>query len=136
MGRRYRHEAGGQVADWTTTPQYVNRFFTGTITATQTSGSPTEFNVSNYRGYKFTGSGSFVISGGTLLNVEVIVVGGGGGGASSGTSSTAPGGGGAGGVSYHTFDLKPATYTVTIGAGGASSTSGSTCSKSYAAGKI
>jgi hypothetical protein len=64
-----------------------------------------------YRVYHWTGSGSFTLSKGGLL--DVLLIGGGGGGA-----TTQGGGGGAGGHVYRTnFYLPAGTHTVTIGGG-------------------
>ena len=85
-----------------------------------TTGSPTlsspflDTSLNNgiyYRTYTWTGSGSFTLSKGGLI--DVLLIGGGGGGA-----TTQGGGGGAGGHVYRTnFYLAAGTHTVTIGAG-------------------
>ena len=60
-------------------------------------------------------SGNFVVSGSSLA-CQILVVGGGGAG-----GGFAGGGGGAGGASWTpSTTLSPATYTITVGAGGAS----------------
>lgn len=66
----------------------------------------------------FTSPGTFTVSGGTLNNVEYLVVAGGGGGGEFG-------GGGAGGYRNGTRSFTASSYTITIGAAGASDSNGS-----------
>jgi len=72
--------------------------------------------------HTFTGSGTFTPNGSG--NVEVLVIGGGGaGGNSAGANSTMGGGGGAGGfVEKASHAVTAQAYTVTVGAGGDSTT--------------
>ena len=68
--------------------------------------------------HTFTASGTFQVA--TAGNVEVLVVAGGGGGGAGWYA----GGGGAGGLIYNAaFAVTAQTYTITVGAGGAGSTS-------------
>ena len=94
----------------------------GTITNIQDGGN-------NYKVHTFTASGSFVVSdlGSLTSNIEYLVVAGGGSG-----GQNLSGGGGAGGLrtnlSGHplaapSYPVSVGTYTVTIGAGGASQSS-------------
>ena len=75
---------------------------------------------------EFTATGNFVVPSNTSC-VQVILVGGGGGGGYRKTSNTNPRPGSAGGGGQYIDTLIPVTpgntYTVTIGAGGAASTS-------------
>jgi hypothetical protein len=85
-----------------------------------TTGSPTITTVSGKTCIQFTGSGSITIS--TAGTVEALIV---GGGAAPGNWSAATygGGGGAGGYYYTTTAYLPTgTYTVSVAAGGAGST--------------
>lgn len=84
--------------------------------------------IGSYKVFDFTSSGTFTVtSGGGYLNRLLVVGGGAGGGVSA--SSNASGGGGGGGVIYQVSgegdEYIPTTYTVTVGAGGASATAGS-----------
>lgn len=73
----------------------------------------------NYR--LFTGNGTLGVSGGTLT-ADILCIAGGGAGGASGSGGNS-GGGGAGGLRYLTSQTFAAnSYSVTIGAGGASST--------------
>lgn len=78
---------------------------------------------------QFTSSGSWTAPVG-VSSVRVLAVGGGGGGGAASTTSTnvaLGGGGGGGGVYDGSLTVVPGTtYTITIGTGGAGSTSGST----------
>ena len=88
---------------------------------TATGGTIT--TVSGYRIHTFKSSGSFVVSGSGSLASDSLIVAGGGGGNNDNLSSG--GGGGAGGlISTNPFSLSAATYTVTIGAGGAKGVKG------------
>lgn len=79
--------------------------------------------------HTFTGSGNFVVTGGTL-NVKVFVLAGGGAGA---FDNMFPGGGGAGGDAiYNTNYSATGTITVTVGGGGSNSVFGTLTS--YAGG--
>jgi hypothetical protein len=92
----------------------------GTAIVTATTGSPTVDTTSRAGKtiYKYTGSGSITIATGGMA--EMLVIGGGG---AAGSDNA---GGGAGGYVYDTSVFLPAgTLTVTVGAGGTSSESGS-----------
>lgn len=92
----------------------------GLATVSATTGSPT-VDTSSRAGktiYKFTGSGSITID--KAGYVEMLAIGGGG---AAGSDNA---GGGAGGYIYNASAFLPAgTLTVTVGAGGTSSESGS-----------
>jgi hypothetical protein len=98
----------------------------GKATVTATTGSPT-VDTSSRAGktiYLFTGSGSITV--GTAGTCELLVLGGGGGGGSA-AGNGGGGGGGAGGLFYDTSVFLPAgTLTVTVGAGGATDSTGAT----------
>jgi len=79
---------------------------------------------STHNYYKFLNTGTFTVSGTGL--VDILAVGGGGGGGKGLVSSTDGGGGGGGGVVYATnYEILSGTYTVTVGAGGATGANGS-----------
>jgi len=87
--------------------------FTDTATGTYSSGGK------NYKYITFTSSGTITFD--TAGLADILIVGGGGGGGASSDFTTGQGGGGAGGMltsSLAYFDAT--TYTVTVGAGGAS----------------
>lgn len=73
-------------------------------------------HVGEYRIHRFNSSGTFTISSlrSTSIEVEYLIVGGGGGG-----GMDMGGGGGGGGVLTGNTILTPASYTITVGAGGA-----------------
>ena len=75
-----------------------------------------------YRYHTFSTDGTFSVSGGDLVGVELLIVaGGGGGGGHSGT--TAGGGGGGGGLINLTYTTIPiGNHAVTVGLGGITST--------------
>lgn len=101
--------------------------FTTSGTSYSTTGSPTvdTSSVSGKTILKYTGSGTFVLTGGTP-DVRYLVVAGGGAGYTSAGTKRATGGGGAGGFRTGTkSSMANATYTVTVGAGGAVSNNGS-----------
>lgn len=75
----------------------------------------------NFKVHTFTSSGTFTVTAGSGMVEYLVVAGGGGGGNASANSS---GGGGAGGVLVGSQSVSPNAYTVTVGAGGAPSTSG------------
>tara|TARA_B110000240_G_scaffold156314_1_gene173680 strand:- start:100 stop:1533 length:1434 start_codon:yes stop_codon:yes gene_type:complete len=101
-------------------------FYNGTVWKGIGSVSATGGNITtsgSYRLHAFTsvgsGSGSFTVTSGGLMDY-LIVGGGGGGGGRSG------GGGGAGGLVYETsINISPGTYNVIIGDGGTGGPSGS-----------
>ena len=131
----YGQTAGDTIAvsilnnDGTPSSNAINK----TVQATPTGGTITTSG--GFRIHEFTTSSSFVVpSGLTLSNVEYLVIAGGGGGAGhKGIAGQSGGGGGAGGYrcsvvgessgggssAASRLTLSPATYTVTIGAGGA-----------------
>jgi hypothetical protein len=76
-----------------------------------------------YTYHVFTASGTFTVSAGSN-NVEVLVVAGGGGGATAITVNGAGGGGAGGLVSATSYAVSTGSYTVTVGAGGATATVG------------
>jgi hypothetical protein len=78
----------------------------------------------------FSTAGSFTYTKPSGINlIKVYVTGGGGGGGKGGSSEAAGGGGGAGGTAIKVINATSiTTETVTIGAGGASETAGSTSS--------
>lgn len=89
----------------------------GTVTATggtvTTSGS--------YKIHTFTAGGTFALTSPSAITAQVLVVGGGG----SGGSAYVGGGGGAGGAVFNgSFTIAAGSYTVTVGAGGARTTTG------------
>ena len=86
----------------------------------------TENNVI-YKVHTFTATGILTVTSAdnNIASVECLVVaGGGGGGSPGGPNGAAGGGGGAGGFRTGTFNLTSGTYTVSVGAGGASNTNG------------
>lgn len=88
--------------------------------------------VGNYRIHTFTSSGTFTVS--KSMTVEVLAVAGGGGGAVGNDCSAGAGGGGSGeAIVNFPLAVNPATYTITVGNGGASGTpwSGGTCSNGF-----
>ena len=78
-------------------------------------------HVGEYRIHRFNSSGTFTISSlrSTSIEVEYLIVGGGGGG-----GTNMGGGGGGGGVLAGSTILTPATYTITVGAGGVGAPAG------------
>jgi len=91
--------------------------FTNTATGTYTDGGL------DYKFITFTGSGNLVVDRAGFA--DLLLVGGGGSGGSSNNGGRSGGGGGAGGYYEYIQSLEVGTYTVSIGAGGASDTSGS-----------
>lgn len=88
---------------------------------TSTTGSFAVTDVSGYRRYRFTGSGTITFNQPGSVDY-VVVAGGGGGGDTSGLGA----GGGGGGVLSSSIAVTGATpYTITVGGGGATKTSGS-----------
>jgi hypothetical protein len=89
----------------------------GTITTTAT-----------HKYHTFTGSGTFVCSGGTgSLDVEYLVIAGGGTGGKARTNGAGyeAGGGGAGGYISGSLGLASNSYSIVVGAGGAHPSNGS-----------
>lgn len=76
-------------------------------------------NISGYRVHTFTSTGTFTVVSGAG-DIEYLVVAGGGGGGKAGDGG---GGGGAGGLLQGNVAVSSGSYTVTIGGGGAGSTS-------------
>ena len=94
----------------------------GPYTKTVSAATPIPTNIGGWRTHTYTTTGTSGFSPAATGVVEVLVVaGGGGGGPGEG------GGGGAGGLIYNTSYAVVANqqYTVTVGAGGATSTNGS-----------
>ena len=87
------------------------------VVAPKAEGGNIVANDGTYWYHAFTSSGNFVPQVG--LTADVLVVAGGGGG--GGTSGNGGGGGGAGGVVYQTSRSVSTTATITIGAGGTTS---------------
>jgi hypothetical protein len=91
-------------------------------TPSLTGGTLTSDSTYYYR--TFTGSGSLVVSNGSI-NMDILSVAGGGGGGGSGPSGAryGAGGGGAGGLVYTSSSFYSAqTYSIQVGAGGAGGT--------------
>jgi hypothetical protein len=91
--------------------------WSGTNALVATGGTKTTIGSKVY--HTFTGSSPFVVTGSG--DVEYVLVGGGGG---TGGPQYHNGGGGAGGYRTGTVNLTEATYTVTVGAGGAATPNG------------
>jgi hypothetical protein len=92
---------------------------TKTVITAPTGGTITTYG--SYRVHTFTSTANFV-AGGALTADVLVVAGGGGGGAANGGDG---GGGGAGGMIVSSgFSVSSGTYSVTVGGGGAGSTSG------------
>ncbi len=73
--------------------------------------------------HTFTSSGTFTVTSGYGAVSYLVVAGGGGGGRTSNTTrNRSSGGGGAGGMRTGSLAVSPASYTITIGSGGAGST--------------
>jgi hypothetical protein len=89
-----------------------------TVVGLPTGGTITSFG--GYRIHAFTSSSSFVVPAGFTATADYLVVAGGGG--NDGYHS---GGGGAGGLIDTTVSLSAQSYTITVGAGGASGGSNS-----------
>lgn len=96
-----------------------------TVTVTgEASDTVVDVSGTDYRVVVWESSGDLVVSGSTLTGVEYLLVGGGGGGGNSGTFDGGAGGGAGGGVLAGTaLSLPVGTTPVTVGAGGAGSTS-------------
>ena len=116
---RQNFDAGGGAAIPPPPPQGIQA--TGGVISDYAAPGPVV-----YRAHIFTASGQFTINElSTDPNlpdaIDCLVVGGGGGGGGAGPSYYGAGGGGAGGLLYNTNIATPATatYTITIGAGGA-----------------
>jgi hypothetical protein len=88
-----------------------------------TGGEESEISISGviYKLHAFTASETFVVSSvGTLQELDYLVVGGGASGARGFPNSACGGGGGAGALRYATGQsITPGSYTVLVGAGGA-----------------
>jgi hypothetical protein len=84
-------------------------------------GTESDITVSGeaYRLHTFTSNGTFTVTRGGP--VDFVVVAGGGAGAARSDGNRCQGGGGAGGVLVSSVDLTPGSYSIVIGAGGASS---------------
>ena len=86
----------------------------------------TENNVT-YKVHTFTATGILTVTSAdnNIASVEYLVLaGGGGGGSPGGGGNVSGGGGGAGGFRTGTFNLTSGTYTVSVGAGGATNVNG------------
>lgn len=81
-------------------------------------------DVGGFRYHTFTSSGTFEVTSGSGNVDYLTVAGGGGGGGHTKSTSTKSGGGGAGGVAYGTTMLSSGSYTITVGAGGTTRTTG------------
>lgn len=94
---------------------------------TAVGGATTDVTVDGvvYRTHTFTSTGILTVTSATdgVATVEYLVVGGGGGGG-NGSYRRAGGGGGAGGFLTGRIALQVEDYTITVGTGGASETSG------------
>ena len=78
----------------------------------------------NYRSHSFLNTGPHRFSTSTTLTIDFLIVGGGGGSAPSEGNNGSTGGAGAGGLVEGTSQtLAPGNYAITVGAGGARSTS-------------
>ena len=78
----------------------------------------------NYTLFAFTSNGTFTVTGSD--SIDILVVGGGGQGGMPNASSNYGGGGGAGGLVWYTgFNVAEGEYSVIVGAGGPTNTSGS-----------
>ena len=83
-----------------------------------------ELSGTNYRSHSFLNSGPHRFSTSTSLTIDFLIVGGGGGSAPSEGNNGSTGGAGAGGLVEGTSQtLAPGNYAITVGAGGARSTS-------------
>ena len=83
-----------------------------------------ELGGTNYRSHSFLNAGPHRFSTSTSLTVDFLIVGGGGGSAPSEGNNGSTGGAGAGGLVEGTSQtLAPGNYAITVGAGGAKSTS-------------
>jgi hypothetical protein len=99
---------------------------TNPMSITATGGSVATHG--NWRSHQFTavGAGSFSVL--TAGHCDVLIVGGGGGGASSATCDAGGGGGGGQVIHMQRYGLVVSTYSITVGAGGAQNSPGSSSS--------
>ena len=89
---------------------------------TATGGTVANYTLSGtvYRSHTFTSNGTFIVDGAVPLDILIIAGGGGGGGGHIGEGEG--GGGGAGGVKWYPANVVgQGNYSITIGAGGAGS---------------
>ena len=94
--------------------------------ATGGTSSPIMVSTVNYTLLEFSSISNLVVSKSGLFDV-MLVAAGGGAGSNTGFSNINGGGGGAGGLITSTIHLTAGTYSVGIGAGGASETGGGDC---------
>ena len=100
-------------SDWY---QFTDNYVAGTGGNTSTFGA--------YTLHEFTSSGTFTLS--VAKTIDILVVAGGGQGGLPAGNSNYGGGGGAGGLVWYTgFNASATGYTITVGDGGAQTTSGS-----------
>ncbi len=78
-----------------------------------------------YHAYTATGANTFTVTSAGGQDFDVLVIAGGGGGGAGRSGNHNPGGGGAGGLLFQTVKLTAGTYSLSVGAGGASMVNGS-----------
>jgi hypothetical protein len=106
----------GRASDGT---NIADRVFNIIVNDAPTGGTITSYtyNSVNYKVHTFTSNGSFVLSGSRAVDIFVL---GGGGAGGGGNASNHGAGGGAGGLLWRpSKTLSAATYTITVGQGGA-----------------
>ena len=83
-------------------------------------GTVTEVTISglDYRVHTFAASGNFVLADAAGQSFDVLLVAGGGSGGTGGSSTYGAGGGGGGVLQLTGISLSPATFAITVGAGG------------------
>ncbi len=105
------------VAAFPEIPNYCNAW---------TTGASQVLVANNYRRFTFTADGTFTTPNTVAMPVKMFIMGGGGGGGAGGIAKSGGGGGGGAALEYLETDVSleaGTAYTITIGQGGAGSTS-------------